>query len=153
MTGLETALCCGNSTSIDGASISASYRRGDRTPAGAVTGRSRSNEISFLSWLYRFLGRGRAGSTGWPNTRPLAAAAMAVPVPMSCSRNRLDKIHLPDNASQPGLELDISRNRRCSTFAPVPVVEEAERCNGRRRCFGNGWLTVGPIRPDGAGYM
>jgi hypothetical protein len=110
MMGLETAFCCGNSTSIDGASLSASYRRGDRTPAGAVTGRSRSNEISFLSWLYRFLGSGRAGSTGWPNTRPLAAAAMAVPVPMSCSRHRLDKIPFPDNTLQLSLELDFSGN-------------------------------------------
>jgi hypothetical protein len=61
--GLDTAFCCGYSTSIDGASRSASYRRGDKTLKGAVTGRSRSNEISFLSWLSRFL-VGGVGSTG-----------------------------------------------------------------------------------------
>lgn len=58
---------------------------------GVVTGRSRSNEISFLSWLSRFL-LGGGGSSGWPNTKPLAAAAMAVPVPISYRANtRLDK--------------------------------------------------------------
>jgi hypothetical protein len=58
---------------------------------GAVTGRSRSNEISFRSWLSRFL-LGGGGSSGWPNTKPLAAAAMAVPVPISYRVNtRLEK--------------------------------------------------------------
>lgn len=59
--------------------------------AGAVTGRSRSNEISLRSWLSRFL-LGGGSSSGWPNTKPLAAAAMAVPVPISYRINtRSDK--------------------------------------------------------------
>lgn len=92
MIGLATALCGGYSTSIDGASRLASYRRGDERAEGAVTGRSRSNEISLRSWLSRFLLGTGGGSSGWPNTKPLAAAAMAVPVPISYRINtRLEK--------------------------------------------------------------
>lgn len=92
MIGLATALCGGYSTSIDGASRLASYRRGDERAEGAVTGRSRSNEISLRSWLSRFLLGTGGGSSGWPNTKPLAAAAMAVPVPISYIINtRLEK--------------------------------------------------------------
>lgn len=125
MIGLATALCGGYSTSIDGASRLASYRRGDEMAEGAVTGRSRSNEISFLSWLSRFL-FGGGGSSGWPNTKPLAAAAMAVPVPISYTVNtRLDKdprlrkgtiLLMLLRLSKPNVNVSISPN------SPIPAL-------------------------------
>jgi hypothetical protein len=46
-------------------------------------GRLSYPEVSFLLFEP---GRGTLESAGWPNTRPAAAAATAVPVPTSCGR-------------------------------------------------------------------
>lgn len=44
---------------------------------------SRSVEVRLLRVEGRREGEAEFGSVGWPNTKPLAAAAIAVPVPTS----------------------------------------------------------------------
>lgn len=66
-------------------------------------GVSRSTEGRLLRVVAgRIEGVEGLGSVGWPNTKPLAAAAMAVPVPTSCSKKANQINHVRNRRKREG---------------------------------------------------